>query len=61
MDDEELAEGTKVTQEYFASLYKMSKYQLREEIHDLYLRCFMLCGCVERLEKEITKLLDKED
>ena len=55
--DSELEERTKVTQEYLDSLYKMSDYELREEVHDLYMHCFMLSDCLQEAKKVINNVI----
>ena len=59
-EDEELARRTEVTTQYMDSLYQLTKQQLQEEVNDLYLHCFMLSDCIERLKREVTKLIAKE-
>jgi len=61
VDDEKLDGIKKHVSQYMDSLYQLNKYQLREEIRGLYIKCCMLNDCASRLKTEITKLVDKDN
>jgi len=44
-----LANRTKAVEMYMDSLFRMSKYELREEIRVLYLQCCLLKDCENRV------------
>ena len=55
MDDDDLTKRTADTQKYLDSLYDMSGYELREEIHALHLRCCMLNSYLARIYDMLKK------
>ncbi len=48
-------EKTEAVQKYMESLYDMTEYELREEIHLLYIRCAMLNSYLGKLDGMLQK------